>query len=77
MPKILFDKVELTKGNYTGEQLAKEIRTLMDASLSIVGQRFYVQYEQQLHVLRYSLAPQLNFVGKWTDSAGSIFDGRR
>ena len=69
-------KIGLAKGNYTGEQLADEIRARMHAkiaTLSVVGQLFYVQYESQLNVLRYSLAPQLNFVGNWTDPAGDVF----
>jgi len=58
------DRVEVPTGNYTGEELANELRSLMAAKISalgLTGQRFYVLYEPSLNNLRYSLAPQAIF----------------
>ena len=75
--QIHFDKIELSKGNYSGEALATAVRTKMNEALShfpfVVGQHFFCKYESGLHVLRYSLALPYNFAQVWTDFQGDTY----
>ena len=77
----LYGKVELSQGNYTGEELGAAIKTLMTSYLSTtagapLGQQFYMQYVASKHILEYALAPQHSFAGVWTDSAGRSRHGQ-
>ena len=70
---IMFGKIELAKGNYTGTQLADAIRELMPSQITVAGNAFFVQYDSALHVLKYALTPAYNFAQTWTDAAGGTF----
>ena len=60
-----FAKVELAKGNYTGAQLAVEIRLKVAASLAtmtgVTGLQFYIEHVSSLQELQYSLSPAFDF----------------
>ena len=71
-----FSKIELSKGNYSGADLATAIRTRVNGALntlSLTGLQFFCKYETGLHVLHYSLSPPYNFAQVWTDSQGDTY----
>ena len=71
-----FDKIELSKGNYTGADLATAIRTKVNDALNnlaLTGLQFFCKYETGLHVLHYSLSPPYNYAQLWTDSRGDTY----
>ena len=62
----LFGRIELNKGNYSGQKLADALRTKMAAAFLALanmptGQHFFCNYDSDLHVLRYALSPEYNF----------------
>ncbi len=73
------DRVELTNGNYTGEELATELQTLLRTALAGLttvnaGSQFYVQFQSAKNTLEYALAAQLNLAGSWTASSGRTYE---
>ena len=72
-------RVQLSKGNYTGEELAAELQTLLRTELAGLtavnaGSQIYVQYHAARNTLRYSLSAQLNFTGTWASSTGQTYE---
>ena len=59
----IFGRVELQKGNYTGEQLAEALRDKMAAESLPSGLSFFASYDPHLHIIRYALAPHVRFSG--------------